>query len=137
MKAAVLLAVLALLGAGCNDEPTKAEKAVLNAVSSSTQGRGLAELFPTEPKTESCSIKMGGPAPGRRISGSCMTSVTIGANGSSTVRFRESWDRNDFHAEPGSSRRREQSHVWTFIVTKNGRKVSGSEQGDVPPQYVP
>jgi len=63
--------------------------------------------------------------------------VTVGLNGSSTVRFRESWDRNDFHAEPGSSRRREQSHVWTFIVTKNGRKVSGSEQGDVPPQYVP
>ena len=61
MKAAVLLAVLALLGAGCNDEPTKAEKAALNAVSSSTQGRGLAELFDAALGRLDTRLGLGGP----------------------------------------------------------------------------
>ena len=137
MKAALILAGMALIAAGCDHGPIKAEKAALQAVSSDARGRGLAEFFPAKAKTESCSIRMGGPVPNRRVPGTCTTSVKVDSNGSATVRFRESWDREDFHAQPGSSRRRAQSHAWTFVVAKTGRVIGSSEDGDVPPQYVP
>jgi hypothetical protein len=137
MKAAPVLAGLALIAAGCDHGPSKAEKAALAAVASNERGQTLVELFPSAPRTKACAIPMGGPAPGSHVSGSCTTDVTIASDGSASVQFREGWDRDEFHAEPGSSRRRAQSHTWTFAVSKAGRVVAAFESGDTPPQYIP
>jgi hypothetical protein len=137
MRMASIFALLALVACGCEDGPSGTEKAALKAVSASDRGQGLAEFFPAKSSKESCAIPMGGPAPGRRVRGTCETALRVDPDGLAEVRFRQSWDRNDFHAQPGSSRRREQSHTWMFIVSKSGRIVATSEQGDVPPQYVP
>jgi hypothetical protein len=137
MRTAVVFAGFAFVAGACSHGPSHAEKAALKAVSASDRGQGFAELFPSKPKKEACGIPMGGPAPGRSVPGTCETDVTTNPDGSAAVSFRASWDRNDFHAQPGSSRRRTQSHVWTFVVAKNGTVARTSEQGDVPPQYIP
>jgi hypothetical protein len=132
----VLLAALAVIASGCdNQESGKQEQVALKAVAATSRAQSVSPQFPPTPKSIPCVIRGGGPAPGIRVPGTCATLVTITGNGSAVVRFRETWDGHRFFGS-GSSRRAGLTHTWEFTVTKAGLVRSNRDYGDFPPQWV-
>jgi hypothetical protein len=129
MKAAWLLAALAVIGSGCdNGGAGEREKAAIRAVAGTKQG-ALAHQFPATPTSVRCRLNMGGPYPGIRIPGTCATTVDMYSDGSAVVRFTETWDSHDFVVNQRA--RGKLMHTWDFTVTKGGRISSTRDYGDM------
>lgn len=81
-----------------------------------------AQIFPTDPGAEPCTIDAGGPGPGRTLEGDCGVSLK-NVWSSPTVSFVENWP-------VGAKTAR---HVW-HVTVANGVALLASQSGPVPPQ---
>ncbi len=130
MRSAVFLIALVVIVGGCDHGVSKGkEKAAIKGVVATTRGSAFTR-FPSQPKSVRCSLNMGGPAPGIKVSGTCATIVDVASDGSARVRFKETWDGRDFRAN-GDPARPGPSHTWDFRVTKAGHVSSVSDYGDI------
>lgn len=126
----LLFAALALIGSGCDSGVREQkEKAAIRAVSLSPEGFRISQQFPATPKSVHCNLNMGGPAPGIRVSGTCATIVSVAADGSAVVGFRQTWDSHDFIVNARA--RGELMHTWDFTVAKDGHISSNKDYGAI------
>jgi hypothetical protein len=114
--------------------PSTSEDKLIAAIISSAQGQAFG-FFPNHPGRQRCLIPGGGPGPGLRVKGVCLTRVVYNFGGRPPdIEFVERWPWRGFHYA-GAPRRR-QSHHWQFGVTPSGKATLRKQGGDFPPQWV-